>query len=80
MTPVMQRNGRRWSSADAYLRPARKRPNLTVKTGVQVLGIELDGGRDRRRALARWPRRARKLAGSGARSSSARGRSGASSC
>ena len=45
MTPVMQRNGRRWSSADAYLRPARKRPNLTVKTSAQALGIELERGR-----------------------------------
>jgi len=47
MTPVMQRNGRRWSTADAYLRPARKRPNLSVKTGAQVLGIELEGCRAR---------------------------------
>lgn len=45
MTPVFQKNGRRWSAADAYLRPAMKRPNLTVRTGVTVLGIEIDGGR-----------------------------------
>ena len=51
MTPVMQRNGRRWSSADAYLRPARKRPNLSVKTGAQVLGIGLERGRA---AGVRW--------------------------
>jgi len=29
---VNQRNGRRWSAADAFLRPAIKRPNLTVLT------------------------------------------------
>ena len=45
ITQVTQRNGRRWSCADAYLRPAMKRPNLTVITGAQVLGIELDGER-----------------------------------
>ena len=32
-TQVTQKRGRRWSAADAYLRPARKRPNLTVETG-----------------------------------------------
>jgi choline dehydrogenase-like flavoprotein len=45
MTPLQQRNGRRWSSADAYLRPIRRRNNLSVRTGAQVLGIELAGGR-----------------------------------
>ncbi|HEY5144850.1 MAG TPA: GMC family oxidoreductase N-terminal domain-containing protein [Solirubrobacteraceae bacterium] len=42
---VTQRGGRRWSTADAYLKPARKRPNLEVVTGAQVLKIELDGTR-----------------------------------
>jgi choline dehydrogenase-like flavoprotein len=42
---VFQKNGRRWSSADAYLRPAMKRPNLEVITGALVLGLELDGTR-----------------------------------
>ena len=42
---VNQKNGRRWSSADAFLRPARKRPNLTVLTGATVLGVELRAGR-----------------------------------
>src|SRR5207253_820562 len=46
-TQVFQRNGRRWSAADAYLRPAMKRPNLTVKTKVQALGLELEGERVR---------------------------------
>ena len=37
------RNGRRWSAAAAYLRPALKRPNLTVKTKALVQRIDLDG-------------------------------------
>jgi choline dehydrogenase-like flavoprotein len=45
MTPVLQRKGRRWSSADAYLRPARRRRNLSLKTGAEVLGVDIDGGR-----------------------------------
>ncbi len=45
MFQVTQRNGRRWSAADAYLRPALDRPNLTVVTGALVLGLELDGDR-----------------------------------
>ena len=45
MTPVSQRNGRRWSTADAYLRPAMTRPNVTVKTGAQALEILFDGAR-----------------------------------
>ena len=44
-TPVSQNNGRRWSAADAYLRPAMKRPNLTVAPRSQALEIDLDGGR-----------------------------------
>ena len=28
-----QHRGQRWSAADAFLRPALKRPNLTVLTG-----------------------------------------------
>ncbi len=45
MVQVTQRKGRRWSTADGYLRPAAKRPNLTVITGAQVLRVELDDGR-----------------------------------
>ncbi|MFC4589429.1 GMC family oxidoreductase [Sphaerisporangium corydalis] len=41
-TPVTQDRGRRWSAADAYLRPATRRPNLTVLTGAQVRRIVLD--------------------------------------
>lgn len=32
-TAVTQHAGRRWSTADAYLKPARSRPNLVVHTG-----------------------------------------------
>jgi choline dehydrogenase len=42
---VTQKNGRRFSAADGYLRPAMTRPNLEVRTGVQVLGVELEGTR-----------------------------------
>jgi choline dehydrogenase len=42
---VNQRDGRRVSAADAYLAPARGRPNLRVLTGAHVLRIDLDGGR-----------------------------------
>jgi len=37
--------GRRCSAADAYLRPALKRPNLAVITGAQVAGLVFDGDR-----------------------------------
>ena len=39
------RNGARWSAADAFLRPAMKRPNLTVMTGAHVARLKVDGGR-----------------------------------
>src|SRR5439155_18261684 len=42
---VFQKNGKRWSTADAFLRPAMKRSNLTVLTKRQVIGLELDGTR-----------------------------------
>ncbi len=45
MFQVTQRNGRRWSTADAFLRPVRKRPNLEVRTKATVLGVELEGNR-----------------------------------
>ncbi|MEV4075826.1 GMC family oxidoreductase [Nonomuraea fuscirosea] len=44
-TPVTQNRGRRWSSADAYLRPAASRPNLTVLTGAAVDRVTFDGRR-----------------------------------
>jgi 4-pyridoxate dehydrogenase len=39
------RNGRRCSAAEAYLRPALRRPNLTVETGALALRIVLEAGR-----------------------------------
>jgi choline dehydrogenase-like flavoprotein len=42
---VTQRNGQRFSAADAFLRPVLGRPNLEVRTKVTVLGVEFDGDR-----------------------------------
>jgi choline dehydrogenase len=42
---VTQRNGARFSAADAYLRPNMKRPNLDVITHATVLGVELSNGK-----------------------------------
>jgi choline dehydrogenase-like flavoprotein len=42
---VTQRGGRRWSAADAYLRPALRRPNLTVLTDAQVARVVIERGR-----------------------------------
>src|SRR3954468_534103 len=42
---VTQRGGRRWSAADAFLRPVTGRPNLDVTTGATVLRLELEGTR-----------------------------------
>lgn len=44
-TPVTQNRGRRWSSADAYLRPAASRPNLTVVTGATADRVVFEGRR-----------------------------------
>ncbi|MQA72866.1 MAG: FAD-dependent oxidoreductase [Solirubrobacterales bacterium] len=45
MFQVTQRNGRRWSAADAFLRPVLSRSNLELVTGATVLGVELEGER-----------------------------------
>lgn len=42
---VTQRRGVRWSAAQAFLRPAMGRANLTVMTGAQVERIEFSGRR-----------------------------------
>ncbi|MFN4141735.1 GMC family oxidoreductase [Aestuariivirga sp.] len=39
------RNGRRCSAAVGYLKPALKRPNLTLRTGVMVKRIIIENGR-----------------------------------
>src|ERR671918_427769 len=45
---VTQRKGVRWSTAKAFLRPAKGRANLTVLTGAQATGVLFEG----RRAVA----------------------------
>ncbi len=40
---LTQRRGRRWSSADAFLRPALRHPGLDLRTGARVLDLELEG-------------------------------------
>ncbi|QRG07377.1 GMC family oxidoreductase N-terminal domain-containing protein [Xanthobacter dioxanivorans] len=42
---VNQKNGRRWTVVDGYLRPALSRPNLKVVTHAQALCLALDGRR-----------------------------------
>ena len=42
---VAQKNGRRWSAADGYLKPARRRANLAVFTRTQAQGLEICDGR-----------------------------------
>lgn len=42
---VTCKKGNRWSVADAYIRPALDRPNLTLRTSAFVTKIEIDGTR-----------------------------------
>ena len=42
---VTQRKGTRWSTATGYLKPARRRPNLTVMTGAHATRVLFDGRR-----------------------------------
>jgi len=42
---VTCKKGRRWSVADAFIRPAMERPNFTVRTDAFVTRILVDGGR-----------------------------------
>ncbi|MEU7488249.1 GMC family oxidoreductase N-terminal domain-containing protein [Streptomyces sp. NPDC042319] len=44
-TPLSQRRGRRWSTADGYLRPALRRANLTVLTDSEARRVLFDEGR-----------------------------------
>ena len=39
------KDGRRWSAADAYLRPALKRPNLGTETGARISRLLIEGDR-----------------------------------
>src|SRR5947208_557485 len=45
LVQVTQRNGRRFSAADAYLKPAKDRSNLEIVTGALVSGLQIEGGR-----------------------------------
>jgi choline dehydrogenase-like flavoprotein len=40
---VNQKNGRRWSAARGFLKPALKRPNLKLETGAHVIKLIFDG-------------------------------------
>ncbi len=42
---VTMKNGRRWSASSAYLKPALKRPNLTVMSSARVHRVIIEGGR-----------------------------------
>ena len=42
---VTQRSGWRWSAADAFLKPVRSRPNLSVVTGALVDRVVVEEGR-----------------------------------
>jgi choline dehydrogenase len=42
---VTQKNGRRWSAADAYLHPVAGRPNLTILTDAIATAVIIEGGR-----------------------------------
>ncbi len=48
---VTMHRGRRWSPADAFLGPAKRRDNLTILTATEVDRIEFDGRRARRLAV-----------------------------
>jgi choline dehydrogenase len=41
---VTQKDGRRWSAADAYLHPASGRPNLTVRTDALATSVMIEDG------------------------------------
>lgn len=45
LTQGNQANGLRCSAADAYIHPARKRSNLTIRTGTRVLRLIVEGNR-----------------------------------
>ena len=45
MFQVTQLDGRRWSTADAFLKPVLRRPNLDVRVKAAVLGVEFQGDR-----------------------------------
>jgi choline dehydrogenase-like flavoprotein len=42
---LTQKDGRRWSVADAYLHPAADRPNLTIQTDALATSVVIEAGR-----------------------------------
>ncbi|HVB45718.1 MAG TPA: GMC family oxidoreductase N-terminal domain-containing protein [Streptosporangiaceae bacterium] len=42
---LTQKDGRRWSAADAYLHPAAGRPNLTIQTDALATSVMIENGR-----------------------------------
>ena len=57
------RNGRRWGAAHAFLRPAMKRPNLTVLSEAIVEAVTFDGRRATGLRYRRWGRERSAVAG-----------------
>ncbi|WP_211348741.1 GMC family oxidoreductase [Nocardioides litoris] len=47
---VTCKDGRRWSTYDAYLKPALDRPNLTITTGALATRVEIEGSGGSQRA------------------------------
>jgi choline dehydrogenase len=45
LVPTSTRRGRRFSVADGYLRPALRRPNLTLRTGAHAVSVLVESGR-----------------------------------
>jgi choline dehydrogenase len=43
LVQVSQRNGKRWTVADGFIRPALDRGNLEVRTNGRALQLRLDG-------------------------------------
>jgi choline dehydrogenase len=41
---VAQKNGRRWSVVDGYLKPVRQRKNLTIRTQAHVIKVNVENG------------------------------------
>lgn len=45
LNQVTQKRGMRWTTADGFVTPARKRPNFTVLTGAHVHRLHIEDGR-----------------------------------
>ena len=59
---VTQKDGRRWSTARAFLDPARRRPNLRVETEALATRVLLEGKRAVGVAYTQRGRRRRRVA------------------